>query len=121
MTTRWLLAMVALLALAACDGGTPRPAAQEGQNTGFPGSVTAGGGTSGEVLARSKTATGVTPKEAGTPGIPQGAGGTVGGTQLGGTQGSSSIGGTGEKTQEQASKAAPQSSTNNAPPSPTAR
>lgn len=37
MTTRWLPAIVAMLALAACDGGTPRPAAQEGRNTGFLG------------------------------------------------------------------------------------
>jgi hypothetical protein len=54
------------------------------KQTGFPGQVTAGGGTSGEVIARAGQA-----KDAaytgGTPGIAGGSGGNTGGPATGGT------------------------------------
>ena len=75
------------LLLAAC-GESNRPVTGDGAvvQTRFPGQVTAGGGTSGEVLARS-AATQETPAPSGTPGIPQGSGGTTGGAAMGGTSG----------------------------------
>lgn len=97
------------LALAGCDrhddGRSPRTAAFR---TGFAGSPAAGGGTSGEVIAATK-GSGVSPKEQGTPGIPKGAEGNVGGTQVGGTvDHQTSLGGGGEKSPAQAAKAAPE-------------
>jgi hypothetical protein len=54
------------------------------RQTHFPGEVTAGGGTSGEVMERSKkVASSGAPS--GTPGIPEGSGGNTGGAALGGT------------------------------------
>jgi hypothetical protein len=52
--------------------------------TRFPGQISAGGGTSGEVLSQApRVASSGTPR--GTPGIPEGAGGTTSGAALGGT------------------------------------
>ncbi|GAB3538148.1 hypothetical protein GCM10027343_03160 [Noviherbaspirillum agri] len=79
-----LLAMpLAAVSLPGCDrAGQEREAKQ----TGFPGQVTAGGGTSGEVMARAASAANTTASmPAGTPGIPQGSGGTTGGAAMGGT------------------------------------
>lgn len=118
--SRCLGAVATLLALAACDASTTRGDAQQARETRFPGTITAGGGTSGEVVAASK-AKGVNPNESGTPGIPKGAEGNVGGTQLGGTAGASSLGGTGEKSREQAAKAAADPAPSTAPPSPAPR
>jgi len=55
------------------------------RQTRFPGQITAGGGTSGEVMERSskKVASGGDPS--GTPGIPEGSEGNTGGAALGGT------------------------------------
>lgn len=54
------------------------------RQTHFPGEVTAGGGTSGEVMEHSKEiASSGAPS--GTPGIPEGSGGNTGGAALGGT------------------------------------
>lgn len=74
------LCLALLTSLAGCGRGDDPPVRQ----TKFPGQVSAGGGTSGEVMAR---AGGVanTPDSSGTPGIPQGSGGNVGGAAMGGT------------------------------------
>ena len=74
-----VIVLTALLALAACSND--KPAAGTSAQTGFPGQVTAGGATSGEVMSR--TANSVAPMPAGTPGIPQGSGGNPGGAALG--------------------------------------
>jgi hypothetical protein len=73
-------AALALL-LGACD--QDRAGADKNLKTSFPGQVSAGGGTSGEALGRSRTTQAQMP--AGTPGIPQGNEGNVGGTAMGGT------------------------------------
>jgi hypothetical protein len=119
-----LAAAIAIaIALAGCDSPedaarSPRTAAFE---TGLVGSPAAGGATSGEVIAATK-AGGVNPKEQGTPGIPQGAEGNVGGTQVGGTvDHETSLGGTGEKSPAQAAKAAPDRPSAAATASPAAR
>jgi hypothetical protein len=54
------------------------------RKTGFPGMVTAGGGTSGEVIARSAKPVTDGSYAGGTPGIAGGAGGNSGGTATGG-------------------------------------
>jgi hypothetical protein len=54
------------------------------RKTGFPGMVAAGGGTSGEVLARAQRATDAT-YAGGTPGIAGGSGGNTGGAATGGS------------------------------------
>jgi hypothetical protein len=53
--------------------------------TRFPGQVTAGGGTSGQVLARNAPPTTDATYAGGTPGIAGGSGGTTGGAATGGT------------------------------------
>src|SRR5690554_2877580 len=71
-------------ALAACRSDAPQtgPVMQ----TNAPGHVSAGGATSGEVVARSEQAKGGgKDSPEGTPGIPQGSGGNTGGTAMGGT------------------------------------
>ena len=55
------------------------------RKTGFPGMVTAGGGTSGEVIARSAKPISDGSYAGGTPGIAGGAGGNTGGTATAGT------------------------------------
>lgn len=117
------LAVLAGVLAAAC-GDRPRSAADEVRQTRFPGQVTAGGGTSGETMSRTQPAP-RTPGPAGTPGIPQGAEGNVGGTAMGGTTGGSALGGSGEKTPEQARSGPPESASApaaaSAPPSPASR
>jgi hypothetical protein len=126
-----LAVAIACAVLAACSpperggasrdarGGASRDAAAIAK-TEFPGQLTAGGGTSGEVMARAQ-ASGANPSEAGTPGIPQGAEGNVGGTAPGGTTGSSSIAGSGKQSPSQSAKGATEQPAKSAPPSPTAR
>ena len=76
--------LAAAAALAGCDRGHTNP--KEGViQTKFPGQVTAGGGTSGQVLARSAKPETNAAYAGGTPGIAGGAGGTTGGAALGGT------------------------------------
>lgn len=70
-----------LLSLTACSDQESEIGARQ---TNFPGQVTAGGGTSGEVLARNGALKN-NPDPSGTPGIPQGAGGNTGGAAMGGT------------------------------------
>lgn len=76
-----LVASTAAL-LAAC--GDSRPAG-EAQAVNAPGHVVASGRTSGEVLAANAGRAPTAPQPAGTPGIPLGAEGNVGGTAPGGT------------------------------------
>jgi ABC-type phosphate transport system substrate-binding protein len=118
-----LLGVALAIAVAGCDAGRSdaRGGSATPTRTGAAGMITAGGSSSGEVIAATKAA-GVEPKEQGTPGIPQGAGGNVGGTELGGTvDHQTSLGGRGEKSPAQAAKAAPERPTNGAPASPAAR
>jgi hypothetical protein len=79
----WALGAVAVLA-GGCsrsdNAGTPAEAGV--RKTNFPGMVTAGGGTSGEVMARSQKPATDGSYAGGTPGI---AGGTSGGAATAGT------------------------------------
>jgi hypothetical protein len=68
----------------ACSRGD-KPADAGIRKTAFPGMVTAGGGTSGEVIARSAKPVTDGSYAGGTPGIAGGAGGNAGGTATGGT------------------------------------
>ena len=77
-----LAAGVALLA-AGCN--RHENAADGVIQTKFPGQVTAGGGSSGQVLARSPKPETNAAYSGGTPGIAGGSGGTTGGAALGGT------------------------------------
>jgi hypothetical protein len=88
-------ALVGALALAACQR-----AADEPQPTRFPGQISAGGGTSGSVMAAAKPMDKAM-REAGTPGIPQGAGGNTAGAKLGGSTGSGALANSGEQTAAQ--------------------
>lgn len=75
------------LALAAAAGCSRNGAGDAGggvRHTAFPGQVTAGGGTSGEVIAQAKRATDAS-YAGGTPGIAGGAGGNTGGAATGGS------------------------------------
>jgi hypothetical protein len=75
------LVLVAALLLAACGD---RQAGKDGiRQTGLPGVETAGGHTSGQVIAATATAGPVNPGPAGTPGIPLGSEGNTGGAALG--------------------------------------
>lgn len=76
--------LAAAAALAGCDRGHTNP--KEGViQTRFPGQVTAGGGTSGQVLARSAKPETNAAYAGGTPGIAGGAGGNTAGAAMGGT------------------------------------
>lgn len=101
---RAMVAALSIGALSACHQPTPtepESSAVSVLETGFPGQVTAGGHTSGEVMA----AAGEFQQQGndqGTPGIPQGSGGNTGGAELGHTQqGDSSLAGDGQKTAAQ--------------------
>lgn len=84
LTPPRLVRVLGLLAAAAvgagCRGGEPDQALPQ---TGFPGQVTAGGHTSGELLARNSRDGGSNGAQ-GTPGIPGGSGGNTGGAAMGG-------------------------------------
>lgn len=81
-----LLLAVAALALAGCEDGPPRPATKDGVlQTRMAGQITAGGPSSGEVIAAAAPAMPHEGGPAGTPGTPGGAGGNIGGAQLGAT------------------------------------
>jgi hypothetical protein len=77
-----LLFLSAVL-LAACGG--QKPASDGVMQTGLPGMITAGGHTSGEVMAANAPAAAVHPGPSGTPGIPGGAEGNPGGAAMGST------------------------------------
>ncbi|KQQ96970.1 hypothetical protein [Massilia sp. Leaf139] len=76
--------LAACAALAGCDRGHTNP--KDGViQTKFPGQVTAGGLTSGQIMAKSAKPETNAAYAGGTPGIAGGAGGTTGGAALGGT------------------------------------
>lgn len=62
------------------------------RQTKFPGQLAAGGAGSGEVMQRTKQAT-TSSMPSGTPGIPEGAGGTTSGTGMGGTTPNAAVAG----------------------------
>jgi hypothetical protein len=76
--------LAACAALGGCDRGHANPASGVIQ-TKYPGQVTSGGGTSGQVMARSAKPETNAAYAGGTPHIAGGAGGTTGGAALGGT------------------------------------
>lgn len=76
--------VAACLGLAGCDRGHANP--KDGViQTKFPGQVTAGGLTSGQIMARSSKPETNAAYAGGTPGIAGGSGGTTGGAAMGGT------------------------------------
>jgi hypothetical protein len=77
-----VLAMAAVFTSACSRADKPADAGI--RKTAFPGMVTAGGGTSGEVIARSVKPVTDGSYAGGTPGIAGGAGGNAGGTATGG-------------------------------------
>lgn len=83
-----ILSACALAALAAgCDrtrAPSTEAASSEVRQTRFPGQVTAGGGSSGELIATTETATNAR-NSGGTPGTGGGMEGNTGGAKMGGT------------------------------------
>jgi hypothetical protein len=77
-------ACVLLLAASGCERDRTTTAAGVLQ-TKFPGQLSAGGGTSGQVLARSAKPVAPAATAGGTPGIAGGAGGSTGGAATAGT------------------------------------
>lgn len=102
-----LVAVVAAVAvLAGCGRGASEPPAGSAlRQTELPGQITAGGHTSGTVIASTPRTPvkdmGTASREGGTPGIPQGAGGNTSGTKMGGTTGESALSNSGEQTAAQ--------------------
>lgn len=84
-----LVLIAALSVVLALAGGCNRGGSADNQSkqTRFPGQVSAGGGTSGEVMARNSSDPKNPMAPSGTPGIPQGSGGNTGGAAMGGTSG----------------------------------
>jgi hypothetical protein len=77
------LALSGLLLLGAC-GERAAGNRSEARQTNFPGQLAAGSKTSGEIMERSRAST-RSQMPSGTPGIPEGAGGTTSGAAMGGT------------------------------------
>jgi hypothetical protein len=75
----------ALAILAACSQDGATGSAATVRNTAFPGQITAGGGTSGEVMTQAKKAATDGSYAGGTPHIAGGSGGNTGGAATGGT------------------------------------
>lgn len=73
-----------LAAIAGCEEQHGAVSKNNAAQTRFPGQVTAGGGTSGEVLSQAGQAT-QGAYQGGTPGIAGGSGGNTGGAATGGT------------------------------------
>ena len=78
------LLMLAAAALGCSPRGDAGTASAGARKTEFPGQVTAGGGTSGEVMAQAKRATDGS-YAGGTPYIAGGSGGNTGGAATGGS------------------------------------
>ena len=76
--------LAAALLLSACSRNTA-PASDGVIQTKFPGQVTAGGGTSGEIIARTARPVTDAVYAGGTPGIAGGAGGNTSGAAIGGS------------------------------------
>lgn len=92
-----------LILLAGCGEDKPQPGTV--RQTGFPGQISAGGSSSGEIMSRKPNTVAGMP--AGTPGIPGGSGGNVAGASLGATaQGESTAGGSAGPTAAQAGQPA---------------
>ena len=85
------IALSALLLLGAC-GERAAGSRSEGKQTGFPGQLAAGSKTSGEIMERSREST-KSQMPSGTPGIPEGAGGTTSGPAMGGTSPGAAVAG----------------------------
>lgn len=79
-TITFACVMAAASMVVACDRGRE----DENRQTKFPGMVTAGGATSGEVMATAKKATDAS-YAGGTPGTAGGMEGNTGGAKMGGT------------------------------------
>ena len=79
------------------------------RQTKFPGQVSAGGGTSGEILARNSRPATAGDTTGGTPFIAGGAGGTTGGTATTGTVQETGTGPTGKQPPPDQNPKAPQS------------
>lgn len=81
------LALAALLAASGCDerGSVKTDSATGVRQTGFPGQITAGGGSSGAVMARTARPETDASYAGGTPGIAGGSGGTTGGAATAGS------------------------------------
>jgi hypothetical protein len=101
-----LILTVGVAAVLASACSRPDRADAGVRKTNFPGMVTAGGGTSGEVMARSQKPVTDGSYAGGTPGIAGGAGGTTGGPATAGTVQESGHGPSG-KTAPPAAKATP--------------
>jgi hypothetical protein len=85
MNSQKLLLVLGAAALLAGGCSRHEQAADAGmRKTNFPGMVTAGGGTSGEVIARAQKTVTDASYAGGTPGIAGGSGGTTGGTATAG-------------------------------------
>lgn len=84
ISSKMLLMLGAAAVLAAGCSRADKAADAGVRKTNFPGQVTAGGGTSGEVLARNQKPVTDASYQGGTPGIAGGAGGTTGGTATAG-------------------------------------
>ena len=106
ISSKNLMLLGALLVLASACSRQDKAADAGMLKTHFPGMVTAGGGTSGEVIALAKKPVTDGSYAGGTPGIAGGAGGTTGGTASGGTVQESGHGPSG-KTAPPAAKPTP--------------
>ncbi len=82
--SKMLLALGAAALMASACSRTDKPADTGMRKTNFPGMVTAGGGTSGEVIARAQKPVTDGSYAGGTPFHAGGAGGTTGGTATAG-------------------------------------
>jgi hypothetical protein len=80
-----------LVGLAAC-GERAAGNRSDVKQTGFPGQLAAGSKTSGEIMERSSQAS-KSQMPSGTPGIPEGAGGTTSGPAMGGTSPGAAVAG----------------------------
>lgn len=101
MKMLWVVSCALAVFAAGCDRGRApgtEPAASEVRQTRFPGQVTAGGNTGGEVMA-AIPGPGVEGGYAGgTPGTAGGMGGNVGGAKMGGTVAESGVAPSGTDT-----------------------
>jgi hypothetical protein len=81
-----IIRIAALAALVLAGGCTEQHGISPGtvKQTKFPGQLAAGGAGSGEIMQRTKQST-TSSMPSGTPGIPEGAGGTTSGPGMGGT------------------------------------
>lgn len=84
-TTMLIPGLLAAMLLAAGCSRNTAPASNGVIQTKFPGEVTSGGGTSGEVIARTAKPVTDATYAGGTPGIAGGAGGNTSGAETGGT------------------------------------